>query len=93
MFFLDDNNAASLLELGIDMTALPSDIQNIIKDCVREEAGIDDLNLLDLEMWHLRRKGDVLDLERDILKPLQRKTREVNDEIIEVESKISALDE
>lgn len=93
--FTDDSNSKNLLKLGIDMTALPNNLQSTIKEYVeiQKATGLHDLDLKNLEAWHLNKKVEMETLEQDILKPLQRKDKHVDKEIGKEERKINALTE
>lgn len=77
------------------MSALPSNIQSTIKDYVATQrmTGLHDLDLTNLELWHLNKKDEILGLEQDIVKPLQRKVDQIVGEIEKVDKKIVALSE
>lgn len=75
------------------MTALPSNLQTTIKDFVDTQkfTGLHDMNSINLVLWHLNKKDEVHSLEQEILKPLKRKVRNINNEIVKEEKKIDAL--
>lgn len=77
------------------MSALPSNIETTVKNFVDTQnvTGIHDLDLINLELWHSNKKNEVLNLAQDVLKPLQRKVKNINTEIEQVQKKVTALDE
>lgn len=77
------------------MSALPNNIETTIKNFVDTQnvTGIYDLDLINLELWHSNKKNEVLNLQQDILKPLQRKVKNINREIEQVQKQVTALDE
>lgn len=77
------------------MSALPSNIETTVKNFVDTQnvTGIHDLDLINLELWHSNKKNEVLSLAQDVLKPLQRKVKNINTEIEQVQKKVTALDE
>lgn len=75
------------------MNDLPSNIKTTIKEFVdtQKATGVHDLDLNNLELWHVNKKAELHDLEQDILKPLQRKVKNINRETEKEEKKINAL--
>lgn len=92
---IDEHNSRNLLNLGINVTDLPTKLQSTIKEYidVQKETGLYDLDSSNLEVWHLNKKIEAHTLEQDILKPLQRKVKNVNREIEKEEKKINVLNE
>lgn len=77
------------------MSALPSNLETSIKEFVETQkvTGLHDVDPIHLELWHLNKKDEVHSLEQEILKPLKRKVRNINNEIAKEEKKFEALAE
>lgn len=91
----DDQNEEALRNLGIDMSSLPNDIKSMIEEFVdtQEMTGLHELDLNTLELWHLRQREEVVNLEHGVLKPLQRKFKKVSEEVDVVTKKIDSFEE
>lgn len=75
------------------MSALPSNIEATIKTFVETQktTGLQDLDLINLKLWHLNKKDEVLNVEQGVLKPLQRKVGKISREVEKEQKKIIAL--
>ncbi|XP_037045448.1 uncharacterized protein LOC119080933 [Bradysia coprophila] len=91
---INDQNEQNLRKLGIDMSTLPNNITTIIKEFVETQqmTGLHELDLNNLELWHLHQKEEMIDLEQGVLKPLQRKVKKANEEVYMVNKKINSLE-
>lgn len=75
------------------MNDLPSSIKTTIKEFVdtQKATGVHGMDLINLEQWHVNKEAELHNLQQDILKPLQRKVRNINRETATEEQKIKAL--
>lgn len=84
-----------MLKLGIDENDFLSDLQSIIKECVeiQKATGLHDLDMLSLKVFHLNKKAEAVMLEQEIMKPLQRKVKNLVKEVGKAKEKIEKLTE
>ncbi|KAJ6642558.1 hypothetical protein Bhyg_07510 [Pseudolycoriella hygida] len=76
---VDDVISKHFMKMGIDMENLPKTLGNTINEFVdiQNKTGLHDLNLVNLEVWNLNKKLEKYNLEHDVLRPLQRKVKNV----------------
>lgn len=73
----------------------PHNISGIIREFVdtQQKTGLHELDLINLELWHIHQKEEALNLEQGVLRPLQRKVKNVNEEVDTVNRNIHSLEE